>query len=149
MNACSPNYVPNVWALHKYMIAAAAKRAVFGKYDCVSFVFEALREGWDRDYVSLLDYDGRRSAVDRLRGAGGIHDGICEHLGEDLPMCDLDAGDVAWLPPGNIGLIMPEYIAVKYRRTILRVPLSEARSGWKTKPVGIVNRLRARLGWWR
>ena len=139
----------NVWALHKYMIAAAARPSVFGRYDCVSFVFEALAEGWNRDYLTLLNYDDRRSAVDRLRAAGGIYDGISKHLGQDIPMSDLEVGDIAWLPPSNIGLIMPEYIAVKYRRTILRVPLSEARSGWKTTPVGILNRLRARLGWWR
>jgi len=138
----------NVWALHKYLIAAAARPAKFGKFDCVSFVFEALREGWNRDYLIRLQYDGRRSAVDRLRAAGGLDEAISEHLGQDIPMSDLDVGDIAWLPPSNIGLIMPDYIAVKYRRTILRVPLSEARSGWKTKPVGFVNRLRVRIGWW-
>ncbi len=139
----------NVWALHKYLIAAAARPSVFGRYDCVCFVFEAIREGWDRDYLTRLDYYGRRSAVDRLRAAGGLDEAISEHLGQDIPMSDLSPGDIAWLPPANIGLIMPDYIAVKYRRTILRVPLSEARSGWKTKPVGVVNWLRARLGWWR
>lgn len=131
------------------MIVAAARPAVFGQYDCVSFVFEALREGWNRDYLIRLQYSDRRSAVDRLRAAGGIYDGISEHLGPDIPMSDLEVGDIAWLPPGNIGLIMPDYIAVKYRRTILRLPLSEARTGWKTKPVGIFNRLLVRLGWWR
>jgi len=138
----------NVWALHKYLISAAARPAVFGKFDCVWFVFGALDEGWNRDYLTLLQYDDRRSAVTRLRAAGGLDEAISEHLGQDIPMSDLGVGDIAWLPPANIGLIMPDYIAVKYRRTILRVPLSEARSGWRTKPVGLVNRLRARLGWW-
>jgi hypothetical protein len=123
----------NVEALSRYMADAADAPARLGHHDCVSFVFEGIREGWDRDFMAYLKYTGRRGAVDRLRAAGGLYDAISEWLGQDLPMCELKAGDIAWLPPSNIGLIMDDYIAVKYRRTVLRVPLDKAASGWRAK----------------
>jgi len=122
----------NIHALSKYLAEAAQKPARLGHHDCVSFVFEGIREGWDIDLLDKLKYKGRRGAVDRLRAAGGLYDAICEHMGQDIPMCDLKPGDVAWLPPSNIGLVMEDYIAVKWRRTILRVPLDTAVSGWRT-----------------
>jgi hypothetical protein len=123
----------NVEALSRYMTEAADKPARLGHHDCVSFVFEGIREGWDLDLLDKLKYHGRRGAIDRLRDAGGLYDAICEHLGQDLPLCELIPGDVAWLPPANIGLIMDGYIAVKWRRTVLRVPLDKAASGWRTR----------------
>jgi hypothetical protein len=122
----------NVEALAEFLNASAQRPFVLGKFDCVSFTFEGVRVGWDRDYLKFLEYSDRRSAVDRLRGSDGLYDAICEGLGQDVPMCDLTAGDIAWIPESTIGLIMPDYIAVKAYRTIFRVPFEFARSGWKT-----------------
>jgi hypothetical protein len=118
--------------LSHYLADAADAPARLGHHDCVSFVFEGIREGWDRDLIHKLEYQGRRGAIDRLRAAGGLYDAICEHLGQDVPICELEPGDVAWLPPTNIGLIMDNYIAVKWRRTVLRVPIETAATGWST-----------------
>ncbi len=122
----------NVEALAGYMATAAVKPARLGSHDCVSFVFEGIREGWSLDLLDKLRYQGRRGAVERLRAAGGLYEAISEHLGQDLPMCELKAGDIAWLPPSNIGLIMDGYVAVKYHRTLLRVPIGSVASGWKS-----------------
>jgi hypothetical protein len=122
----------NVQALAEFLSESAQRPAKLGSFDCVSFAFEGVKIGWDRDYLDCLGYQDRRSAIDRLRAADGLYDAICEGLGQDLPICELDPGDLAWLPPSLIGLIMPGYIAVKCYRTVLRVPLEQARSGWKT-----------------
>jgi len=122
----------NVEALAQFLSASAQRQFVLGKFDCVSFVFEGVNVGWDRDFLQFLAYDDKRSAVDRLRFSDGLYDAVCEGLGQDLPMCELAPGDIAWLPPSCIGLIMPDYIAVKTHRTVLRVPLDCAKSGWKT-----------------
>jgi hypothetical protein len=123
----------NVEALSRYMADAAARPFRLGHHDCVSFVFEAIREGWDRDFLSYLKYEGRRGAVDRLRASDGLYEAISEHLGPDVPIGDLEIGDIAWLPPSNIGLIMDGYIAVKWRKTVLRIPISEGKTGWKAE----------------
>jgi len=122
----------NVEALAEFLSKSAQRQFVLGKFDCVSFTFEGVRVGWNRDYLKFLEYDDRRSAVDRLRASDGLYDAICEGLGQDLPMCELGPGDIAWIPESTIGLIMPDYIAVKAYRTVVRVPFEFARSGWKT-----------------
>ena len=122
----------NVAALSTYLNAAAQRRFVLGKFDCVSFAFEAVKVGWDRDYMEFLAYDDRESAVGRLRDAEGLYDAVCEGLGQDLPLCELKPGDLAWIPPNCIGVMMHDYIAVKTHRTILRLPFEAAKSGWKT-----------------
>ena len=122
----------NAEALSGYMAAAASKPACLGSHDCVSFVFEGIREGWSLDLMDKLKYQGRRGAVERLRASDGLYDAITEHLGQDIPMCELRPGDVAWLPPSNVGLVMDTYVAVKYRRTILRVPIDLVASGWRS-----------------
>ncbi len=47
---------------------------------------------------------------------------------------DLKPGDVAWFDtsPNTIGLMMPDYAAVKTGRTIHRVNLSAVAFGWGT-----------------
>ena len=108
---------------------------MLGKFDCVSFAFEAVKVGWGRDYLDNLGYDDKRSAIDRLRLSDGLYDAICAGLGQDIPMCELGPGDLAWLPPSAIGLIMHDYIAVKTYRTILKAPLESAHTGWKTNGI--------------
>lgn len=122
----------NVEALSKFLNASAPRQFVLGQFDCVSFVFEGVSVGWDRNYLDNLGYSDRREAITRLRESDGLYDAVCDGLGQDLPMCELSPGDIAWLPPSCIGLIMHDYIAIKTYRTILRVPLDSARSGWKT-----------------
>ncbi len=122
----------NVEALAEFLIDSAQRPAKLGSFDCVSFAFEGVKIGWDRDYMDCLGYEDRRSAIDRLQAADGLYDAICEGLGQDLPICELAPGDLAWIPPSLIGLIMPNYIAVKYARTVLRIPLEYANTGWKT-----------------
>lgn len=122
----------NTHALSRYLIEAAARPFRLGEHDCVSFAFEAVKVGWDRDYTACLGYSDRRSAVDRLREAEGLHEAICEGLGEDLPMSELQPGDLAWFGGSMIGVIMPGYVAVKAYRTIVRMPMEHALSGWKT-----------------
>ena len=122
----------NTEALAGYLKGAAARPAEFGKFDCVSFVFVGLQIGWGRDYLQFLGYSDRRSAVERLRSSDGLYDAMCEGLGQDLPICELGPGDIAWFPDSTIGLMLPDYIAVKAYRTIYRVPFEMSRSGWKT-----------------
>ena len=68
----------NVEALAKFLSKSAQRQFVLGKFDCVSFTFEGVRVGWNRDYLKFLEYDDRRSAVDRLRASDGLYDAICE-----------------------------------------------------------------------
>lgn len=129
----------NIEALSAYLQVAARAPAKFGGLDCVRFVSECLRIGWDRDFTHMLQYHDRRSAVDRLRRDGGLIEAMIAVFGQDIPISDLEPGDIACFPDPTIGIILPSFlggqpaiIAVKFRRTILRLPLSAARSGWKT-----------------
>lgn len=125
----------NIEALAAYFTKAAPRQFVLGKFDCVSFVFESVNIGWGRDYLDNLGYSTRREAVDRLRASDGLYDAVCAGLGQDLPMCELEPGDIAWMPPACIGLIMHDYIAVKTHRTIVKMPLATAWTGWKTNGI--------------
>lgn len=122
----------NVEALAEFFSESAQRPAKLGSFDCVSFAFQGVKIGWGRDYMACLGYEDRRSAIDRLRAADGLYDAICEGLGQDLPLCELAPGDLAWIPPSLIGLIMDDYVAVKYARTVLRIPFEYVRTGWKT-----------------
>jgi len=112
----------NVEALAAYFNKAAPRQFVLGKFDCVSFVFESVNVGWGRDYLDNLGYSTRREAV-------------CAGLGQDLPMCELESGDIAWVPPACIGLIMHDYVAIKTHRTIVKLPLDAVHTGWKTNGI--------------
>lgn len=124
----------NAQALRDYFNEAAQRPFVFGDYDCVRFVAEAVRVGWGRDFLPQLQYEGRRSAVRRLRGADGLFQAVSSVLGDPIAVEDLQPGDVAWLPQGrsSIGLVMPGYVAVNGNRCIHRVDPSSVVSGWST-----------------
>ena len=126
----------NVEALSDYLSEAAQRPAALGHFDCVRFVFEARVVGWGRDFRDRLGYHNRRSAVARLRAAGGLYEAICHDLGQDIPISDLSAGDIAYFPDPAIGLILPGCVVVKAYRTVLRLPLDSARSGWRTDGPG-------------
>ena len=121
-------------ALHTYLAAAAGKPFVFGGYDCVRFVAEALLVGWDRNYLGALGYDSRRSAVVRLRRADGLRDACTDALGDECLTADLVPGDVAYFetPAATIGLVLPGCVVIKSGRTIHRVDVSAAMTGWHT-----------------
>jgi hypothetical protein len=104
-----------------------------GTVDCVSFVAQAVRVGWNRDYLGVLQYHDRRSAVDRLRELGGLRS-ACDHaMGEQYPVAELEAGDVIWFDrPKTIGLLMDGYVAVKMGRTIHRLQIEPQMMGWRS-----------------
>lgn len=112
----------------------SAERSTLGGLDCVRFVIEALRVGWDRDFSKGIRYSCRRSAVSQLRQSGGLYESFCEVFGTDIPITDLTEGDIAYFvaPHPSVGLVMPDYIALKTAKTILRIPMELSRSGWKT-----------------
>ncbi len=120
-------------ALSKYFSKVHNQPSILGKLDCVSFVADAAYIGWDADYREKLKYNDRRSAVDRLRKADGLENALIDALGDPVGADELEPGDVAYLFPSAIGIVMPDYIAVKHRRTIIRVDKSFALKGWKLK----------------
>lgn len=118
-------------AIAEYFNSQASTRSSLGDYDCVRFVIEALRVGWGVDYRAMLGYDDRRSAVDRLRLAGGLEGAFTREFGEPIAPAELLPGDVAYFEDPAVGLVMPGYIAVKLRGSIGRVPLQFASKGWR------------------
>lgn len=124
----------NEQALRKLFNDIAPRRFQLGQLDCVRFVVDAVYAGWGRDYRDQLHYQDRRSAVAQLRKSGGLKDSCIEAMGELWPMENLQAGDVVWFdePVGTIGLLMPNYIAVKTHRQIVRVPIDSRMMGWQT-----------------
>lgn len=121
-------------ALHEYFNRVAAKPMVLGGYDCVRFVAEALYVGWNRNFIPILDYWDRRSAVRRLRQANGLRDACTDALGDEVHKSELVMGDVAYFeaPHATIGLVMDGYVAVKLRGSIVSVAPSAIITGWKT-----------------
>ena len=122
----------NQKALTKYFNATVAQPACLGRLDCVRFVAEALKAGWGIDHLDVLRYSDRRTAVKRLRELGGLENAVSSVLGEPVNPADLRPGDVAYFLEPSIGLVMPGYVAVKFRQTIVRVPLQFAARGWWT-----------------
>jgi len=123
----------NVDALRLFFNTAANQRQKLGTVDCVSFVTQAVFIGWGRDFFGYLQYDDRRSAVQRLRQLGGLKQ-ACDHaMGEQRPVTELEPGDVVWFDkPATIGLLMEGYVAVKMGKTIHRLQIEPQMVGWKT-----------------
>lgn len=125
----------NAPALARFMDEAASRPAALGGFDCVRFVIEARLAGWGEDFSSRLHYACRRSAVEQLRGEGGLKAAFSRILGDPVAAERLVTGDIGYLvhPESNtaaVGLVMPGYVAVKVARTIARVPLTVCREGW-------------------
>jgi hypothetical protein len=121
----------NTVALSEYFEATAQQRAEFGHLDCVRFVVDAMYVGWNRDYRDVLKYYDRRSAVNRLRAAGGLFEAFKDELGEPVPASELRPGDIAWYSDPAVGLVLEDCIVVKIRKTIIRMPLDSITIGWK------------------
>ncbi len=125
----------NIPALQEYFHTAAQQPQRVGTYDCCTFIVEALRVGWDRDFREVLQYYDRRTAVAQLRKEGGLRDACCSVLGPEGLLGDAPAGSVAWMGDLDqvcIGLVMPGYIAVKANKVIHRIAMDENRTGWRT-----------------
>lgn len=98
----------------------------------MTFAIESLFFGWGIDYRDVLGYRDRRSAVERLRIAGGLEEAFSDELGPLLPVSALEPGFIAYFPPPgeSVGIVMGNYIAIKHRSTIYRVDLDAAQGGW-------------------
>ena len=118
--------------LAAYLEGCASQPARLGHLDCVRFVAGGLVAGWDRDFHDLLGYEDRRSAVARLRKAGGLYAAISTEFGPPVPAEELKPGDIAYYADPAIGLVLPNCCVLKIYRTIARVPRSSAACGWPT-----------------
>lgn len=123
----------NINALRQFFDEQYGTPQKFGQVDCVRFVAEAVLVGWGRDYMDILGYSNRRTAVDRLRELGGLR-GACDFaMGERRSIQELEPGDVVWFDkPATVGLLMPNYVAVKMGRCIHRFQIEPQMQGWKT-----------------
>lgn len=122
----------NVEALSRYFIEQSRQRQRFGSNDCVTFVAGALLTGWGKDYTRALGYSDRRSAVRRLRVAGGLRAACDQVFGAMCEVEELRPGDVAYFErPATLGLVMPGYVAVLIASQVQRVKIEIARGGWR------------------
>jgi hypothetical protein len=117
--------------LAEYFADVVNEHSELAKLDCVTFVVDALRAGFDVDLRDRLKYTDRRSALARLRKHKGLDGAVTYELGTPLPADELRYGDIAFLNPHAIGLVMPMYIAVKGRSTIWRIDPRLAVHGWR------------------
>lgn len=125
----------NIPALQDYFATVAPLRQRFGVYDCCVFTVDALLIGWDRDFRDALGYFDRRSAVQRLRSAGGLRDAYTAVLGPEQLIAEAPPGSIAYFDEGRtqcVGVVMDGYIAVKANRCIHRFALEPQRTGWRT-----------------
>lgn len=120
-------------ALRDYFDEQSGVRQKFGTIDCVKFVANAVRIGWGRNYLGVLQYSDRRSAVARLRELGGLRGACNMAMGEAVSIEELEPGDVVWFDkPATIGLLMPGYVAVKLGKCIHRFQIEKQMTGWRT-----------------
>lgn len=119
-------------ALSKYFLDVHSSPTRLGGIDCVRFVIDALYIGWNIDLRPMLGYHDRRSAVDRLRIADGLRQAFIDDLGDPVSEDQLEPGDIAYFDDPCVGLVMQDYIAVKFGRTIVRAPRNFCDIGWKT-----------------
>ncbi len=125
----------NIPALQDYFEKVAPLAQRFGVYDCCVFVVDVLRLGWDRDYSEALGYYDRRTAVARLRSAGGLRQAFTLALGPEHLIAEAPPGSVAYFEEGRsrcVGIVMDGYIAVKANKCIHRFALEPQRTGWRT-----------------
>lgn len=120
-------------ALRQFFDRQAPRPQRLGTNDCVTFVMGALLCGWGRDFTADMRYNSRRTAVERLREAGGLEAAFTERFGEPINAMQLPAGSIALLAPQQVvGLVMPSYIAVRRHMHIDRVRVLATYRGWRT-----------------
>ncbi len=90
--------------------------------------------GWGRDFTHELGYWDRRTAVSRLRAAGGLHQAISDVLGMPRHIEHLAPGDLVYFDtPPTLGLLLDNGVIVKGHYTVQRALLSPEMMGWSTK----------------
>ena len=125
----------NIPALQDYFEKVAPLHTRFGVFDCCTFVVDVLLIGWGRDHRDDLGYWDRRTAVARLRAAGGLRDAYTVALGPEQLIAEAPPGSVAYFDEAgskSVGVVMNGYIAVKANRCIHRFILEDHRTGWRT-----------------
>ena len=124
----------NKQALRQFFHKQSVIRQKLGTVDCVTFVTQAVYVGWGRDYRSVLQFDDRRSAVNRLRELGGLKKACLHAMGSMYYMEDLEPGDVIWYdkPQPTLGLLMPGFVLVRGAYSIHRHAADDHLMGWKT-----------------
>ena len=121
-------------ALRDFFNTQIGTKTCLGTIDCVSFVTEAVKVGWNRDHSGILQYHDRRSAVKRLRELGGLKAACFYAMGDMYFVKDLQPGDVIWYdkPFPTLGLLMPGYVAVRQGKVINRHEITDDLMGWRT-----------------
>lgn len=123
----------NTEALRAYFIAQTGTKQQLGVIDCVKFVTGAVYAGWGRDYRNVVQYNSRREAIDRLRELGGLKAACFNILGSMYFVDDLGPGDIIWYDePPTLGLLMPNYVAVRQGYVINRYAIQDRMMGWRT-----------------
>ncbi len=125
----------NTPALQDYFERVARLPQRFGVYDCCTFIVESLLIGWDRDYRDALGYFDRRTAVGRLRRAGGLRAAFEQVLGPGGYISDGPPGSIAWFGDfgqKSVGLVLQDKILVKGNGCIHRFIMEDYRTGWRT-----------------
>lgn len=124
----------DVEALQAYFSRQSLLPQKLGTYDCVTFVIGGLYVGWGRDYRGYLDYFDRKTAVQRLRTAGGLRSAFMDVFGPMESACELPPGSIVlWDKPlATVGLVMNGYAAVKGNKMIYRGIITDQMLGWRT-----------------
>ncbi len=124
----------NTEALHKYFALQSQLPQRFGVVDCVTFCLEGVKIGWGRDHLDLLGYYDRRTAVKRLRKAGGLHQAFSDAFGMPKSIRKLKPGDLIYFSePPTIGLLLENGVIIKGHYTVQRALLDPKMTGWSTK----------------
>ena len=124
----------NTEALHAYFAQQSQLPQRFGVVDCVTFCLEGIKIGWGRDHLELLGYWDRRSAVDRLRKAGGLHQAMSDAFGMPRSISVLEPGDLIFFSvPATVGLMVDNGVIVKGHYTVQRAIFDPEMTGWSTK----------------
>jgi hypothetical protein len=120
-------------AVRDYIARVARSPYQLGVDDCMTFVVDCILIRGGRDYRPYLGYYDRRTAVARLRAAGGIRPACCEVWGAERPVAELSIGDVVFVRSrhAGVGLLMPNRVLIKSHCTIERLPIDSAMFGWR------------------
>jgi cell wall-associated NlpC family hydrolase len=121
-------------ALHAYFARQSQLPQRFGVVDCVTFCLEGIKIGWDRDYLDQLGYWDRRTAVERLRKAGGLHQAMSDTFGMPRSIRMLEPGDLIFFSvPATVGLLVDNGVIIKGHYTVQRALPDPEMMGWSTK----------------
>ena len=121
----------DIEALHQHFSTQAQLPQRLGVIDCVTFVGEALKVGWQcSDVLEHMAYWDRRSAVKQLRRGGGLEQCMIDAFGPTRGIADLVDGGVIWCGVGTIGLLIDEAVYVKGNYDVHRVMREDNMIGW-------------------